>query len=96
MTPELAAIRDAMSKDTGDGRDMATVVALADAYVADHPDLFTSLQSMSRDECVAALDVFRAAGMEEDQWRVEAWIQHQWEPMNIGGPVEAKVRITNG
>lgn len=96
MTPELEAIRDAMDKDTGDGRDMDQVRALADAYVAAHPDQFTSLQTMSRDECVTAIDVFRAAGMEDDQWRVEAWIQHRWEPMNIGGPVEAKVRITNG
>lgn len=91
MTPELEAIRDALDNSNGD-RDMTQVVALADAYVAEHPDQFTSLQELDRDQCVAAIDVFRSAGMEEDQWRVEAWIQHRWDPMNIGGPVLAKVR----
>ncbi|MEW2478737.1 hypothetical protein AB0876_04025 [Mycobacterium sp. NPDC049093] len=93
MNPELEAIKDALDKTTGDGRDMDHVRALADAYVAAHPDQFTSLQTMERDQCIAAIDVFRAAGMEEDQWRVEAWIQHRWDPMQIGGPVTAKVRI---
>lgn len=92
MNPELEAIKDALDKDTGDGRDMGEVVALADAYVAAHPTEFASLQTMDREQCVAAIDVFRAAGMEEDQWRVETWIQHRWDPMNIGGPVTAKVR----
>lgn len=91
MNAELAAIRDALDKTTG--RDMAEVVTLADAYIAAHPDQFTSLQTMDRDQCVAAIDTFRAAGMEEDQWRVETWIQHRWLPMNIGGPVAAEVRI---
>lgn len=90
MNSELEAIKDALDKSTG--RDMSEVVALADAYVAVHPDQFTSLQELERDQCVAAIDTFRAAGMEEDQWRVETWIQHRWDPMNIGGPVEAKVR----
>lgn len=91
MTPELEAIKAALDNSNGD-RDMTQVVALADAYVAAHPDQYTSLQNLEREQCVAALDVFRSAGMEEDQWRVEAWIQHRWDPMNIGGPVSAKVR----
>lgn len=92
MNAELEAFKQAMDNTNGD-RDMDQVRALADAYVAAHPDQFTSLQMMERDECIAAIDVFRTAGMEEDQWRVEAWIQHHWDPMNIGGPVTAKVRI---
>ncbi|MGV0785098.1 hypothetical protein [Mycolicibacterium sp. XJ775] len=92
MNPELEAIKDALDKDTGDGRDMDQVRALSDAYVAAHPDQFVSLQTMERDQCIAAIDVFRAAAMEEDQWRVEAWIQHRWNPMIIGGPIAATVR----
>lgn len=92
MNAELEAIKDALDKDTGDGRDMDEVRALADAYVNTHPAEFTSLQTMDRPQCVAAVDVFRAAGLEEDQWRVETWIQHRWDPMNIGGPIAATVR----
>lgn len=92
MNAELEAIKDALDKQTGDGRDMDEVRTLADAYVADHPTEFASLQTMDRDQCVAAIDVFRTAGMEEDQWRVETWIQHRWEPMNIGGPIAATIR----
>lgn len=93
MNSELEAIRDAWDKTTGDGRD-EVARELADAYVADHEDQFASLRDMSLEQCVQALDVFRAAGMEEEQWRVEAWLLHRFEPQNIGGAAEAKVRLT--
>lgn len=91
MNSELEAIRDAMDKTTG--RDEGQAVALADAYVAAHPDQFTSLAELGMEQCVAAIDVFRAAGMEEDLWRVQAWILHRFEFQTIGGPVTARVRI---
>lgn len=92
MTPELQAIRDAMDNTNGN-RDITQAVALADTYVSEHPDQFTSLTEMPIEQCVAAVDVFRAAGMEDDQWRVEAWLLHRYEPQTIGGPVTAKIRI---
>lgn len=91
--PTLDAIRDAWDKDTGKGRDAAKARELADAYVAAHPDQFTELATMSLEQCVQAVDVFRAAGMADSQWRAEAWLLHHFEPQTIGGPVDAKVRI---
>lgn len=91
MNPELEAIRDAMDKETG--RDTEQAVTLADTYVTAHPDQFTSLNGLDMEQCVAAIDVFRAAGMEEDLWRVQAWILHRFEFQTIGGPVTARVRV---
>jgi hypothetical protein len=50
---------------------------------------------MSLEECVNAVSVFRQAGMAEEQWRVETWLLHRFEPQNIGGPVKAKVRVVS-
>lgn len=93
MNAELEAIKDAWAKDTGDGRDDVGARALCDAYVAAHPEQFTSLEVMSLEQCVNAVEVFRDAGMEEEQWKVEAWLLHHYEPQNIGGPITAQVRI---
>ena len=72
ISEELAAVKDAMDKSTGDGRDHDLAVELAEAYVKAHPDLFVSMRDMSIEDCVKAVDVFRAAGLEEEHWRVEA------------------------
>ena len=93
LSPELAEIADVLDKETGDGRDYQRAVELSDAYVAAHPELFTQLADMSIDDCVKAVSVFRDAGMDEDQWRVEAWIKHRWEPQSIGGEYHAQVRM---
>jgi hypothetical protein len=93
MDKELQAIRDAWDKNTGKGRDAARARKLADAYVAANPDKFTQLQGMSVQQCVKAAEVFRDSAMADDQWRVETWLLHRYEPQNIGGTVEAKVRI---
>ncbi|AEL19951.1 hypothetical protein SEA_TAPIOCA_23 [Mycobacterium phage Tapioca] len=93
MNAQLEAIRDAMNKDTGQGRDIDLARALADAYVTEHPDQFANLADMPIEQCVAAVDVFRSAGMEDDQWRVEAWLLHRFEPQTIGGPVTARIRV---
>ena len=92
MNSELEAIKDAWDKNTGDGRD-ESARELADAYVAAHPDQFTSLEAMSLEQCVQAVDVFRQAGMADEQWRVETWLLHRFEPQNIGGAAQAKVRL---
>jgi hypothetical protein len=93
MNSELEAIKDSWDKETGDGRDEDGTRAACDAYVAAHPDQFTSLETMSLDACVQALSVFRQAGMEEEQWKVEVWLLHHFEPQQIGGPMEARVRL---
>ena len=93
MNAELEAIKDAWSKETGAGRDEEGTRALCDAYVEAHPERFTELANMSLEECVQALSVFRAAGMEGSQWEVEVWLLHRFEPQSIGGPLQATVRI---
>lgn len=89
----LEAIRDAWDKDTGGGRDEEAARTAADAYVKDHPDEFTELADMTLEQCVQAVDVFRAANMVDSQWRVEAWLLHHYEPQNIGGAAAPTVRI---
>lgn len=93
MNAELEAIKDSWDKNTGDGRDEDGTRALCDAYVEAHPEQFVSLREMSIEECVKALEVFRDAGMAEEQWRVEAWLLHRFQPQSIGGPIQAQIRI---
>lgn len=93
ISEELAAIKDAVDKNTGDGRDHSGAVALADAYIADHPELFEKLSDMGIEDCVSAVGVFRAAGMEEDQWLVETWLLSRFEPQQIGGEYHPQVRV---
>lgn len=95
MANELEAIVDAMDKTTGDGRDHAKAVQLADEYVAAHPDKFTMLATLSLEACVALVDAFRAAEEWEALFLVEAWLLHKFEPQNIGGPMIATVRSEN-
>lgn len=88
----LEAIASAMDNSEGT-RDLSAARALADAYVAANADQFTELASKTLDECVVAVDVFRSAGMTAEQWKVETWLLHQWEPQNIGGVAAPTVRI---
>lgn len=93
MDKELQKIYDAWDKESGDGRDETKARQLADAYVDKHPELFASLREKTIHECVKAVEVFRDAGMVDEQWRVEAWILHHFNPQDIGGPASATVRI---
>lgn len=93
MNAELEAVRESWDKNTGDGRDEAGTRALADAYVAAHPELFTELADMTVEQCAESVSLFRAAGLEESQWRVEVWLLHRFEPQQIGGTYQPTVRI---
>jgi hypothetical protein len=97
MIKELEAIRTAVAPDDADaghdGQDMDKARKLADAYVKAHPDEFTKFDGKSIPELVAAVDVFRAAGMDHDQWLVETWLLHTFEPQNIGGETAPQLRI---
>ena len=93
MDTELQAIREAMDKDAGEGRDYDHAVELSDTFAAAHPDLFAFLADMSIESCVALVDTFREAGDEESLWRVQAWILHRWPPQHIGGQAQVEIRI---
>lgn len=91
---DLQAIRDAWDKESGGGRDEDKARALADKYVAKHPEQFDGLAEKSIHELVKAVDVFRDAGMDDEQWRIETYLLHRYNPQEIGGPTAATVRIT--
>lgn len=89
----LAEVHDAWDKAVGEGRDEEGTRALADAYVAEHPDEFSELSGLTIEQLVTAVDVFRAAGLEESRKRVDVWLWHHFEPQVIGGPAAIVVRI---
>jgi len=93
LSPELAAIKDAMDKQTGDGRDHAGAVTLAEAYVTENPDLFAPLRDLPIEDLVKSVDVLRAAGLEEEHWRVEAYLLAKFNPQSIGGEYHPTVRL---
>lgn len=93
MKSEFAAIKDLWDSETGEGRDWEMVRQLSDEYVAAHPDEFESFQSLDEVQCVKALEVFREAGLEDDEYRVQVWIWHHFEPQEIGGTYKATVRV---
>lgn len=99
MNAKLEALKEAWdpgdpaTKNLDPKRDLALARQIADEFVEENPELFASFREMSESDCVKALDVFRAAGMEEDVWRVQAWLFYRFEPKNIGGEVTAQVRI---
>lgn len=92
MKDEFAAIADAMDKKTGKGRDADKARQLADAYVAANPAEFSGYEDKTQPELVASVDVFRAAGFDDDLWRVKTWLLHRFEPQNIGGEAKPQVR----
>jgi hypothetical protein len=99
MNAELEAIKDAMDKSTGDGRDHPNACTLAEAYVEAHPEQYAddiyenSLATRSVEDLVKAVDVFRAAGMEEQQWIIETFLLAKFEPQNIGGTSQVVLRV---
>lgn len=90
---ELGAIREAWDKESGEGRDEGQARKLADDYVKKNSSEFDGLRELSLEQLVKAVEVFREAGLVDDQWRVEAWLLHRFEPQTIGGSYEAKVRL---
>lgn len=88
MQTELQDIKDAVESGN-----VEHARSLADTFVSENPSLFADMQTKNIEELVSAIDVFRAAAMEENQWQVEAWLLHHYEPRNIGGPADATVRV---
>jgi hypothetical protein len=90
----LAEVHAAWDKEDGEGRDEALTRSLADAYVAEHPEEFTELSTLSLEQLVHAVDVFREAGLTESVQRIDTWLWHHFEPQVIGGPAAIVVRIS--
>ena len=93
MRADLEAIKDAWDKETGGGREETRTREMCDRYVKAHPEQFTKLAGMTLEELVQSVSVFRQAGWEEEQWLIEVWLLHHFEPQNIGGTVTARVRL---
>lgn len=93
LSAELAAIKDAMDKTTGDGRDHALAVRLSEAYIETHPELVAEMRGMSLPEIVTASATFSAAGFEEQHWQCEAYHLAKFEPQQIGGEYKAQIRL---
>ena len=90
MQSELQDIKDAVESG-----DIENARSLSDAFVSANPDLFVDMATKNVDELVTAIDVFRSAAMEENQWQVEAWLLHHYEPQKIGGVQDATVRVVS-
>lgn len=93
MIEELEQIRAAWSKDEAGGRDEALARELADEYVRENPAVFSSISQKSLEELCSDVEAFRNANMEEEVWKIEAWLLHRFEPQNIGGVYQPKVRV---
>jgi hypothetical protein len=89
MDAALAAIKDTMDKNTGEGRDLDLARHLSTEYVEANPKKFAKLklENMTRDECVAEVTHYCETSQEEKQWMVEAWLLHHFEPMTIIGGI---------
>lgn len=80
-----------------EGRCMAEAQAMADAYVAAHPDQFASVKDEDDVEKVVKLiDLFNAAGMEEAALAMTMFELAHFERQEIGVATRAKVRLGNG
>lgn len=88
----LEEIRQAWDKTDGEGRDEALARSLSDQYVADNPALFDGWEATDEDDLIQALETFRNAGMENEEWKVQAWLFHRFKPRNIGGVYQSEIR----
>lgn len=108
MDEELQALIDAWENRPAageassgeDGAELAKkdrdVYALADKYVAGHSEDFAAYDVLSLDELVSRIDEHGAAGRNTEAFKLQVFIWHKYEPQNIGGTYEPKLRVTNG
>jgi hypothetical protein len=108
MDKALEAIRDAWegrpaagTASSGDdgpklARDDDKARKLADKFVEANADTFAGYDNLSQELLVRMLEDARERGDEEGQWKTQAWLFHRFEPQNIGGTYEGKLRVSNG
>lgn len=101
MKAELEAIRKAWdpgepeTKNVDSNRDEDKARKLSDRYVENHPEEFEELRELTEPQCVQAVEVFRAAGLEDSEWRTQAWLFHAFEPQNLTGVHHSVLRVPN-
>lgn len=89
MNADLVAIKEAVEAGNFDG-----ARTLADAYVAANAGDFTDEADLTIEQCVAAVDVFRAAGVDTPLWEMETWLLHHYAPQDIGGTYQPQIRVS--
>jgi hypothetical protein len=94
MHEDLENLRDAWSPENKEDRNETLARSLADQIVADHPEWYEDYGSLTLEQLVTTVEVFRSAGMENEQWKVEAYLLHKFAPQNIGGEYQAQLRIS--
>lgn len=105
MRTELKALKDAWEKrpaagprsSSDDGKKLARdddkARKLADKFVSSNSALYKGWEALPLEVLVKMVDKYRDDGDEDQQWQVEAWLLHHFEPQNIGGLAEAKIRV---
>jgi hypothetical protein len=106
MDASLKAIKDGWEKRDARGQRSSTgkadlaeddkVRGLADKHVKANASEYAGWENLSLEALVKTVDEARAAGDEEKLWKVEAYLLHKFEPQNIGGTYEPKLRVSNG
>ncbi len=106
MDASLKAIKDGWEKRDARGTRSSTgkadladddkVRSLADKHVKANAKDYAGWENLSLETLVKTVDEAREVGDEEKLWKVEAYLLHKFEPQNIGGTYEPKLRISNG
>ncbi len=85
MDAELEAYDQAWKTSTERN---AVCQAMADQYVAAHPELAAKYGSLTIPQLVTLVDSARAAGDEEERIRLDIWINAAFEYQQIGGVID--------
>lgn len=86
MDAELQAYDEAWRNTPREARNQVCQ-AMADDYVAAHPELQLRYIGLTIPECVALLDVAREAGDEAKRIELDIWINAAFEYQQIGGSI---------
>lgn len=95
MHEQLEAIKTAWDKESGE-RDEDLARELSAEFVETYPERYVDIRNKSVVELAKAVDIFREAGFYEKQWEIEAWLLYQYDPQDIGGSAEPRVRNHDG
>ncbi len=85
MDAEIEAYKTAWQTSTERN---AVCQAMADQYVASHPELAAQYGALTIPQLVTLVDSAREAGDEEEVWRLEIWINAAFEYQQIGGVID--------
>ena len=99
-TADWAIVTEQGSPDGVEGRCSAEMLAMAEAYVAAHPDTFAFLNHFAtpyrHDDLVRMIDAFREQGLVEQTQLAVMFELVKFERKQIGGEMKAKMRVGNG